>query len=137
MKPCVLYISRTGNTKRFAESIAELLKASIFDITSLTPSAVADFDLLAIGTPVMGMNPAPEVTAFVKRLPEGNGKKAIVFCTYAVVKGGTLKVIEKELAAKGYITILRLDKKGIKPDKADFLDALNEISRTLERQARS
>ena len=134
MKTCVFYLSLTGNTKRLAEAISDLLGAPIFDINASDPSTVADFDLLIIGTPVNGMNPALGVSAFVKRLPEGGGKKAIVFCTYAIAKDGALKVLEKELAAKGYVTILGVGKRGVKPSKADFQDVLAEVSRAVEKQ---
>ncbi len=135
MKACVLYISRTGNTKRLAEAISELLMAPVFDIADApAPSVVDDFNLLVIGTPVMGLRPTPEVHSFVKRLPEGAGKKAILFCTYAIRKGGTLSVLEKELAGKGYVTILSVSKRGLKPSKADFADMLNEIDRVLKEQ---
>lgn len=137
MKSCVLYFSLTGNTKRFAEAISEMLGAPIFDIAISEPSLAADFDLLIIGTPVYGLNPAPAVSAFVKHLPQGNGKKAIIFCTYTIAKGGVLKNLERELAAKGYVTILSVGKKGVKPNKADFKDALAEISRAVEGQIRS
>jgi len=137
MKACVLYISRTGNTKRLAEAISESLKAPVFDIsTSPEPSVTQDFDLLVIGTPVMGMRPAPEVQAFVKRLPECTDKKTILFCTYAIKQGGTLKVLEKELATKGYINILNVSKRGLKPSKADFSDVLDEIDKAVEGQKR-
>jgi flavodoxin len=135
MKACVLYISRTGNTKRLAEAISELLMAPVFDIADApAPSVVDDFNLLVIGTPVMGLRPTPEVHSFVKRLPEGAGKKAILFCTYAIRKGGTLSALEKELAGKGYVTILSVSKRGLKPSKADFADILNEIDRVLKEQ---
>ena len=137
MKPCVLYFSLTGNTKRFAEAISELLGAPALDVSSYEPSTVTDYDLLIIGTPVMGMQSAPPVSAFLKRLPQGNGKKAIVFCTYAIAKGGVLKRLERELAAKGYVTILSIGKKGVKPNKADFKDALAEVSRVMEELTRS
>ena len=98
MKACVLYISRTGNTKRLAETISGLLEAPVFDVANTPDPWVADdFDLLVIGTPVMGLRPTPEVQSFVKHLPEGQGKKVILFCTYAIRKGGTLNVLEKEL----------------------------------------
>jgi flavodoxin len=106
MKACVLYISRTGNTRRLAEAISELLNAPVYNIADAPePSVANDFDLLVIGTPVMGLQPAPEVHSFVKRLPESAGKKTILFCTYAIKQGGTLKVLEKELATKGYINL--------------------------------
>ena len=125
MKACVLYISRTGNTKRLAEAISELLEAPVFDVATMPDASVAnDSDLLAIGTPVMGLRPTPEVQSFVKRLPEAHGKKVILFCTYAIRKGGTLK--------KGYVTILSVSKRGLKPSKADFSDILDEISKVLK-----
>ncbi len=133
MKACVLYITRTGNTKRLAEAISGLLKAPVFDISHAPePSVIHDFDLLIIGTPVTGLRPAPEMQFFVKHLPEGTGKKAILFCTYAIRQGGTLKVLEKELARKGYSTILRVSKRGLKPSKADFADILAEIAKAVE-----
>ncbi|MGA2386903.1 MAG: flavodoxin family protein [Candidatus Bathyarchaeia archaeon] len=133
MKACVLYISRTGNTKRLAEAIADLLKAPIFNITSAPdPSLVLDFDLLIIGTPVMGLKPAPEVHSFVKRLPNSTEKKTILFCTYAIKQGGTLKVLEKELTTKGYVNVLSVSKRGLKPSKTDLQDVLCQISNAAE-----
>lgn len=133
MKACVLYITRTGNTKRLAEAISELLDAPIFDIAATPDTSVVDkFNLLIIGTPVMGLRPTPEVQSFVKRLPECTGKKAILFCTYAIRKGGTLNVLEKELARKGYVTILTVSKRGLKLSKSDFSDILNEIDKVLK-----
>jgi flavodoxin len=134
MKACVLYVSRTGNTKRMAEAIAELLNAPLFDLTASPDTSVADeFDLLAIGTPVMGMRPTPEVHSFVKRLPETVGKKVILFCTYAIRQGGTLKILEKELIQKGYVNILSVSKRGIKIGKTDFTDILNEINKAVSK----
>lgn len=53
---------------------------SFFKIaTAPDPSVVDDFDLLVMGTPVMGLRPSLEVQAFVKRLPECTGKKR--FCS--------------------------------------------------------
>jgi hypothetical protein len=114
--------------------MAEVLEAQVFDIAAAPDPSVADeFDLLAIGTPVMGLRPTPEVHSFVKRLPECAGKKVILFCTYAIRKGGTLNVLEKELAEKGYVTIVSVSKRGLKPSKADFSDVLAEITKAVEQ----
>ena len=134
MKPCVLYFSRTGNTKRMAEAIAESTKAPAFDIASSEPSVVEDFDMLIVGTPVEGFRPAKETTDFVERLPKTEGKKAILFCTHALWKGSTFKVLEKELSRKGYDIVLSVSKKGVKPDiPADFSDSINKIKKVLEK----
>jgi len=132
MKACVLYISRTGNTKRLAQAIADLLKAPVFDLSAAPePAIVETFDLLVIGTPVMGLKPTPEVHSFVKRLPNGSGKKTVLFCTYAIKQGGTLKILEKELTTKGYVNLLNVSKRGLKPDKADFTEILEMIDKVV------
>jgi flavodoxin len=132
MKACVLFISRTGNTKCLAGAIADLLKAPVFDLaSSVEPDVVENFDLVIIGTPVMGLNPAPEVHSFVKRLPNSTGKRTILFCTYAIKQGGTLKILEKELVIKGYTNILSVSKRGLKPSKADFTEVLTAIGKAV------
>ena len=136
MRTCVLYLSRTGNTRRLAEAISDLLKTPIFDIAKSEPSIITDFDLLILGTPVTGFQPSPEVLYFIERLPEGEGKKTILFCTYVLAKGRTFKILEKELSKKGFSTILRVSKKGVKPSKADFADVLDEVARVVEAQRR-
>jgi flavodoxin len=134
MKTCVLYFSRTGNTKRMAEAISESVEAPVFAMTSSEPSVVEDFDLLIVGTPVEGFRPARKTMEFVERLPKAEGKKAILFCTCALWKGRTFKVLEKELSSKGYEIILSVSKKGMAPDKqADFSDSINMIKKALEK----
>ena len=132
MKACILYVSHTGNTRRMAEAMADSLKTPVFNIATTDPSVANNFDLLIIGTPVTGFKPAPEISSFLARLPQGEGKKAILFCTYVLSKGGTFKIMEQELAKKGYSTILTVSKKGVKPDKADFSDAIDEIAKKVK-----
>ena len=132
MKACVLYLSRTGNTKRFAEAISESIQSPMFNLKASDPSNFKDFDLLLIGTPVTGFNAAPQVTSFIKKLPEGSGKRTILFCTYALAKGKTFKTLEKELTQKGYKNILCVSKKGLKLRKNDFKNATDAISKAIQ-----
>jgi hypothetical protein len=123
-----------GQHQTFGRSHSGVVECAVFDIAaSPDPSVADDFDLLAIGTPVMGMRSTPEVHSFVKRLPECAGKKTILFCTYAIRQGGTLKVLEKELTQKGYVNILNVSKRGIKLNKTDFTDILNEINKAVSK----
>ena len=133
MKPCVLYFSRTGNTKRMAEAISDSTKAPVFDITSFEPSVVENFDMLIIGTPVEGFRPTKEILAFIERLPKAEGKKAILFCTYALWKASTFKVLAKELSKKGYDTVLKVSKKKVKPNETNFSDIQDKIKKVLEK----
>ncbi len=135
MNASVVYFSRTGNTKRLAQAIADAAKAQIFDLATTQPSEIEGFDLLILGTPVEGASPAKETAAFVTTMNPTHYKKAILFCTYKIFGNErTMKAIEKELTAKGYETILKVSKKGMKPDKeADFSEILSEVKKTLEK----
>jgi flavodoxin len=132
MNICVLYVSHTGNTKRLAEALAEKLRAPMFNAASSAASDVEPFDLLVVGTPVMGLKPAPELLSFVEKLPAAGGKRAVLFSTYAFAQGGALKVLEQKLAVKGYRSILSVGKRGVKPGKADFQDVLDKVSRAVK-----
>ncbi len=101
MNTGIFYISRTGNTKRFAQAIAEVTKGSLYDITATEPSVVEKVDLLILGTPVEGSSPTKEALAFIENVPKAEGKKAILFCTYKIFGNNrTLKNMEKQLANK-------------------------------------
>lgn len=117
-----------------AEAIAAALKAPVFDVTSSNPSVVEDFDVLILGTPVEGFRPAKPAADFVKRLPKADGKRAILFCTYKLWKGGVFKILERDLSSKGYRVILSVPKRGIKFDKpADFLDCVQKVQEALRK----
>jgi flavodoxin len=134
MNTAILYFSQTGTTKRFAEAIAEYMDAPVFDIAKANPIAIADFDLLFVGTPVIAFKPAVEVSAFINSLPKCENKKAIPFCTYVLGQGSTLKVMEKELSAKGYDIVLGVGKKVGEPSKTTFSDAVKKIAQAMEKQ---
>ena len=133
MNACVLYFSQTGNTKKFAETISDSLKIpAVFDITTAEPSVVNGFDVLIIGTPVHGFSPSKEALSFVESLPDGNGKRAILFCTCRLWKGRTFKKLEKELKKKSYSTILSVSAKGREFSKESFSDATAKIAEALK-----
>jgi flavodoxin len=136
MNPCVIYFSRTGNTKRLAQAIAEATKAPIYDLASAQPSVFENCDLLIIGTPVEGASPAKETVSFIENIPQSQSKKVILFCTYrAFGNERTMKNMEKRLAGKGYQTIAKVSKKGMNPEKeADFSEVIDQVRKALEKQ---
>jgi flavodoxin len=133
MNAAVVYFSRTSNTKRLAQAIADNLKAPLLDLASNIPSSMEKYDLLVLGTPVEGASPAKETLAFLDGMKQNDGAKAIVFCTWKLFGNErTMKVMEKALSSKGYTTILRVSKKGMKPEKeADFCEVINEVQKAL------
>ena len=133
MNACVLYFSQTGNTRKFAEAISDSLEIpTVYDITTKEPTVVNDFDLIILGTPVHGFNPSVEALAFVERLPDGDGKRAILFCTHRLWKGSTFKKLKKELKKKGYSTLLCVSVKGKEFAEEDFADAIDKIKEALK-----
>ena len=133
MNAAVVYFSRTGNTKRLAQAIADNLKAPLLDLASNIPSSMEKYDLLVLGTPVEGASPAKETLVFLDGMKQNDGAKAIVFCTWKLFGNErAMKVMEKALSSKGYTTILRVSKKGMKPEKeADFCEVINEVQKAL------
>ena len=133
MNACILYFSQTGNTRKFAEAISDSLKIpAVFDITTTEPSVVDDFDVIILGTPVHGFNSTEETLSFVERLPDGNGKRTILFCTYRLWKGSTFSKLKKELKKKNYSTILSVSVKGREFSKEDFVDPTAKIVKVLK-----
>ena len=87
VRALVAFYSETGNTEKAARAIAEGLEragveAVVKRVESLRPGEIGHFDLVCIGTPVHYAAPASKVREFLERLPELNGKKAAIFCTY-------------------------------------------------------
>jgi flavodoxin len=131
MRTCILYFSRTGNTKHMAEAIANAIKSPAFDIANSDPIVVEDYDMIILGTPVEGARPPVETVAFAGRLPTTDAKKAILFCTYKLFKGKTFKTLSEALSSKGYNTVLDVSKRAVKIGKTDFSDVIEEIKKAL------
>jgi len=133
MDPVVVYFSRTGNTQRVAQAISDSINAPLMNIAGTLPSIVESFNPLILGTPVEGSSPAKETAAFITDMNQREGGKAILFCTFRLFGNNrTMNAMEKELKKKGYETILKVSKKGMKPDKeADLTEILDQIKKTL------
>ncbi|MDD4667683.1 MAG: flavodoxin [Candidatus Cloacimonetes bacterium] len=128
MKIGILYHSETGNTERFAQSLADAMikaghtvnstklqtvnpvkKASVRDSQTINFSNLPDlssFDLILFGGPVWAFGPSPAIIAAIKQCSGLQGKSAMPFATMGFpirFLGGTsaLHQMSKELAAKG------------------------------------
>jgi flavodoxin len=133
MDPVVVYFSRTGNTQRLAQAISDATDSPLMNIDGTLPSTIETFDPLILGTPVEGASPAKETAAFLEGVNRKERGKAILFCTFRLFGNKrTLKAMEKELKKKGYEVVLKVSKKGIKPEKeADFTEIISQIKNTL------
>lgn len=81
LKSLVIYDSNFGNTQIIAETIAKGLAAQAVKISKLDPQKVHDYDLIVIGTPIIGWQPTVNLRAFLNQLPDLTGIKAATFDT--------------------------------------------------------
>ncbi len=111
MEILVTYESRGGMTRRTAEAIAAAARGEghhvvVIPTREATPKAVADADMLFVGSwvegfVVAGVGPAKAARRFLAGLASLDGKPAAAFCTYAFSPRGTLATMERALAAAG------------------------------------
>lgn len=134
MRAVIIYNSLTGTTRKAAHRIASELRALRIEATpvpiaEVDEATVADVDLVIVGTwtdgvVVLGQKPAGRKK--LRGLPSLAGKRAVVFCTYAVDPGQTLDKLVAEVAAKGADVIggFALARHDLNADVAEFVDRL-------------
>jgi flavodoxin len=110
MKATMLVESLTGNTWKAAELIADDLRQEGWAINGLTKlrspdlAAIQDADLVLIGTWVHGLfvvGQTPWALATISNLPTMRGKRAAVFCTFALDPGRSLDKLTGAVGATG------------------------------------
>ena len=82
MRTVVIYKSKTGFTKKYAQWIAEELSADIFDISKVTINMVTAYDIIIYGGSLyaVGINGVGLITKNIDKLKD---KKIVVFATGA------------------------------------------------------
>jgi menaquinone-dependent protoporphyrinogen IX oxidase len=82
MKTVVIYKSKTGFAKKYAEWIAEELSADIFDVSKITTNMLIAYDTVIYGSGLyaVGINGVKYITQNLDKLKD---KKVVVFATGA------------------------------------------------------
>jgi flavodoxin len=150
MRTLVVFYSRTGNTRKVGEKIANILKADIDEVIDKTdrsgirgwlgggkdaffknPTFIhfkkdpSKYDLVIIGTPVWAATQAPAVRTY---LSEHKLKSVAFFCTYGGSEGKTFS--EMELVSKKPVATLGLvDRKIGTPES---LSKIKEFCRKIK-----
>jgi flavodoxin len=81
MKTLVAYFSQTGNTRRVAEAIYEIVTGEKEIKTLDQLQTLEGYDLTFIGFPIIGFGPAPQAKEFLGKY--ANGVKVALFITHA------------------------------------------------------
>ena len=106
----MLVESLTGNTWRAAELIADDLRQEGWTITGLDRlrdpdyAAIQDADMVLVGTWVHGLfvvGQTPWALPTISNLPAMRGKRAAVFCTFALNPGKSLDKLTAAMQATG------------------------------------
>ncbi len=104
----VIYYSRTGNTKKMAESIAEGIKkegmdAALKDVKDVKPDELLKYDAIVIGSPTYYGTMSAQIKALfdesVKFHGKLEGKIGAAFASSANVAGGNETTVLGILAA--------------------------------------
>ncbi|MEO6126192.1 MAG: flavodoxin family protein [Ilumatobacteraceae bacterium] len=110
MKAAILVESLTGNTWKAAELVATELQDAGWGITGLSKvrqpdhASIQEADLVLVGTWVHGLfviGQAPWGAAALSQLPAMRGKKAAVFCTFALNPAKTLDTMTSIITGVG------------------------------------
>lgn len=109
MKAIVIYESLTGNTRTAGDLIAaELSSAGIESvacpITQIDLQALSEAELVIVGSWTDGLilfGQRPGRAGRLAKLPVIDGKKAAVYCTYAIETGKTLEKLAKIVGQRG------------------------------------
>ena len=105
MKYAVRYYTKTGNTKRLAEAVAEALGVEALPVSEPVTEPV---DILLLGNSYYAFTIDPEVRAFVRSLDKNLVGRIANFGTAAMMNS-TWKKVKAEA-----------DKAGIQMDKREF-----------------
>jgi hypothetical protein len=139
VRAVVIYESLTGNTRKAAWIVAtELERAGVATtvgpINRVDLQAVSEADLVVVGTWVDGLilvGQRPGRAGRLRQMPVLHGKKAVVFCTYAIEAGSTLEKLQAIVEGRGAqvlggMAIRRDDLDGGARDLADRILGLLE-----------
>jgi hypothetical protein len=131
----VIHESLTGNTRKAAGLIAGQLDQGGLEIVGVSPAnavdlqALSEAELVVIGTwtdGILVVGQRPGRAGRLAQLPAMQGKRAVVYCTYAINPGKTIDKMMGIMAGRGADVIggLALHRRHLEEGAADFADRL-------------
>lgn len=109
-KAAIVYHSRTGTTRQFAEEIGDYLatlgvETRVESVQDCEASSMVDADLLLLGCWTSGwfivrQHPEEPWVEFARRLPRVERARSALFTTYTLATGSMFRRMRAELAGK-------------------------------------
>lgn len=134
MRAVVIHESLTGNTEKAAHHmVARLAEAGVEAVacptTAVDYQALAAADLVVIGSWTDGLflfGQKPARAARLAQLPYLTGKRAAVYCTYALETGRTLEKLEEIVRGLGADVIggMAIKRSRLAEGSDEFVDRL-------------
>lgn len=134
MRAIVIYESLTGNTAEAGQLIADELTRSGVEtvanpITEINLQALSEADLVVVGSWTDGLfffGQRPGRVGRLAKLPVIDGKKAAVYCTYAINAGKTLDKLSGIVSRRGGDVIggVAIKRSELEDGAVDFVDRL-------------
>jgi flavodoxin len=98
MKTIILYASKSGNTKKIADSMASQLGCEAIKITSADPSSTVDlagYDLVLVGTGLYAGTPNEDIVRYLEKLEIKSAKQFVLFITWGGAPGSDKMVLTR------------------------------------------
>ena len=136
MNIAIVYDSSTGTTANASQRMGKTLEAHghqcrVQSISLADPADVSEADLICIGSWVKGLfiirqHPTEGTMRFIERLGDLAGKNVVVFCTYKLAVGSTLRQMAEALEEEGAIVVEQFKYRGSEPNSkfASFANSL-------------
>jgi menaquinone-dependent protoporphyrinogen IX oxidase len=134
VRAVVIFESLTGNTAQAGELIAAGLRdhgaeASAYNITQIDHAVLSRADLVVVGSWTDGVflfGQRPGRAGRLKAMPTITGKRAAVYCTYALAPGKTLQKMQSIVESRGGEVIggMTIRRDRLEERSAEFVDRL-------------
>jgi flavodoxin len=138
MKIVIVYDSQTGTTKRAAEEMGRILQraghsCTVQSISGANPATMLVYDLVMVGSWIKGwfivrQRPTAGILNFISSIETLTGRDAVVFCTYKLAVGSSLRRMSEALEVCGARVIAQFKFRGPEPD-----EAFEAFARTLKK----
>jgi hypothetical protein len=135
VKAMLIHESLTGNTRKAGDLIAEHLSRGGLEVVATCPTTAVDLqalsvaELVVVGTWTDGIfvvGQKPGRAGRLAKLPAMSGKRAVVYCTYAINPGRTIDKMMGIIGQRGADVIggLALSRRHLGDGARDFADRL-------------
>ena len=125
MNIAIIYDSSTGTTAKAAERMGKTFEelghtCRVDSVAQADPADMSEADLICVGSWVKGLfiirqHPTEGTMRFIEQLGNLEGKQTVVFCTYKLAVGSTLRQMAQALEGKGAKVVGQFKYRGPEP----------------------